>query len=93
MADNSKYNQMAKSVRNSFGAVDENPPPPAPPAAYTGEEDPSQMTFAQRVTAQLKKLRAKGAPAPAAAAPSSGEGNNQAGTWIGNPAKPPKGTV
>lgn len=67
-----RYNKVSSSLKNAFGAPDQDPPPPPAPAVDDGSEDPANMTFAQRITAQLKKLRARGAPAPASAAPSSG---------------------
>lgn len=71
---NDQYNKAAKSIRNAFGAPDQDPPPPPAPPVDDGSEDESQMTFPQRVAAQLKKLRNRGAPAPASAANSSGMG-------------------
>lgn len=54
------------------------------------EEDPSNMTFAQRITSQLQKLRKRGAPPPGQPQEENQGSPRVASTWIGNPAKPPK---
>lgn len=68
-------------LKGAFEHDDDIPQAPA----QNDTDDEANMSFAQRITSQLKKLRKKGAPAPTQ---QDSDEDNQAGTWIGNPAKP-----